>query len=87
MSIKAGDYLSEASLEAETERSSAVLRNQGFYIFNKNYFFFEADTLSKPGYAKLNLTVNEYTRNETEKDAYPIRKFFFNSFLTHKKIN
>ena len=86
MSVKAGDYLSEASLEAETERSSAVLRNQGFYTFNKNYFFFEADTLSKPGYAKLNLTVNEYTRNETEKDAYPIRKFFFNDVtITYPK--
>ena len=86
MSIKAGDFLSEASLEAETERSSAVMRNQGFYTFNKNYYFFEADTLSKPGFAKLNLTVNEYTRNETEKEAAPIRKFFFNDVtITYPK--
>ena len=77
LSVKVGDYLSEAALEAETERSSAVLRNKGFYTFNKNYYFFEADTISKPGSALLHLTINEYTRNESEKDASPIRKFFF----------
>ena len=78
MTVKVGDYLSEAALEAETERSSAVLRNQGFYTFNKNYYFFEADTLSFPDSAVLSLTINEYTRNETPNDAEPIRKFFFN---------
>ena len=78
MTVQVGDYLSEATLEAETERYSSVLRNQGFYTFNKNYFFFEADTLSCPNYALLKLTVNEYTRNETAKEAEPIRKFYFN---------
>ena len=78
LSIKPGDYLSESALQAETERSSQVLRNQGYYSFNKNYYFFEADTLTIPGSALLNLTVNEYTRNETPKDAQPIRKFYIN---------
>ena len=78
LSIKPGDNLSESSLQAETERSSQVLRNQGYYSFNKNYYFFEADTLTIPGSALLNLTVNEYTRNETPKDAQPIRKFYIN---------
>ena len=78
LSVKPGDYLSESSLQAETERSSQVLRNQGYYSFNKNYYFFEADTLTIPGSALLNLTVNEYTRNETPKDAQPIRKFYIN---------
>lgn len=78
MSVKVGDYLSEASLEAETDRSSTELRNQGFYTFNKNFYFFEADTLSCPDSAILLLTVNEYTRNESAKEAEPIRKFFFN---------
>lgn len=78
LSIKVGDYLSEASLQTETERSSAVLRNRGFYNFNKNYYFFEADTLSVPDSALLQLTINEYTRNETPKDAQPIRKYYIN---------
>ncbi len=77
MSIKPGDYLSETLLEAETMRSSAAMRNKGFYSFNKNYYFFEADTLSCPDSALLHLTINEYTRNESPKDAEPIRRFYF----------
>ena len=78
LSIKAGDFLSESTLQAETERSCAVLRNQGFYNFSKNYYFFEADTLDVKDSALLQLTINEYTRNETAKDAQPIRKFYIN---------
>ena len=86
MSVKVGDYLSESSLEAETERFSSVMRNQGFYTFSKNYFFFEADTLACPDSALLYLTIKEYTRNETAKDAAPIRKFFFNDVnITYPK--
>ena len=76
--VQKGDFLAESSLEAETERSSSILRNQGFYDFSKNNYFFEADTLKVPGYAILDLTVNEYTRNESPKEAEPIRRFFIN---------
>lgn len=78
LSVKVGDYLSEATLQTETERSSAFLRNEGFYNFSKNYYFFEADTLTVKDSALLQLTINEYTRNETPKDAQPIRKFYIN---------
>lgn len=77
MSVKVGDFLSESALESETVRSSSALRNEGFYSFNKNYYFFEADTLTCPDSAILHLTINEYTRNETPKEAQPIRKFYF----------
>ncbi len=86
MTVKVGDFLSESALEAETERSSADMRNKGFYTFNKNYYFFEADTLTCPDSALLHLTVNEYTRNETAKEAEPIRKFYFNDVsITYPK--
>ena len=76
MTVKPGDFLSESSLESETDRYASILRNQGFYSFNKNHFFFEADTLSYPGSAVLKMQVNEYTRNETPKDSEPIRKYY-----------
>ena len=79
MTVKPGDYLSESSLEVETERFATMLRNQGYYTFNKNYFFFEADTLTYPGSAILKLQVNEYTRNETPRDADPIRRFYIDN--------
>ena len=79
MTIKPGCFLSESALEKETVRSSSSMRDAGYYSFSKNHYFFEADTLSVPGSALLQLTINEYTRNQTPLDAEPIRKFYFDS--------
>lgn len=71
-----GAYLSEKSLEAESSRSVALLRNKGYFSLNKNNYSFEADTLAD-GSATLVYRVREYTRNETPDAAVPIRKFYF----------
>lgn len=76
LSLRVGDYLSEASLETESELSGSAMRNEGFFDFSKNNFFFEADTLSVPDVAALKVTINEYTRNENPRDASPIRRFY-----------
>ena len=76
LSLRVGDYLSEASLETESELSGSAMRNEGFFDFSKNNFFFEADTLSVPDVASLKVTINEYTRNENPRDASPIRRFY-----------
>ncbi len=76
MTVKRGDYLSEMALEKETDIVSAKMKNLGYFDFSKNNFFFEADTLSIPGKALLEMKINEYTRNEQPKDAKPIRKFY-----------
>ena len=78
MMIKPGSWLSESLLEEETARSAAKLRNEGFYGFNKNYYFFEADTLACRDSAILNLTVENYTRNESPSEAKPHNKFRIN---------
>lgn len=75
--IRQGDYLSEAALEAEIARSSAAMRSLGYYGFSKNYYSFEADTLTKPGFAILEMKVNNYTRNESPEDAVTFRKYTF----------
>lgn len=86
VTIHRGYYLSEAALEKETVRAGTYLRNRGYYSFNKNYFFFEADTTSCPDSALLDVTINEYTRNESAKDAVPFRKFRFNNVtVSHPK--
>ena len=75
--VKAGDFLSESALEAETVRAASVLRDKGWYTFNKNYFFCEADTLGSLGKARLIVSLNEYTRNEAPKEAAPFQKYSF----------
>ena len=77
VTVRPGDWLSEEALEAETVRSSAYLRNQGYYTFNKNYYFFEADTLKDPALASLEMRIAEYTRNESPDMARELKKFHF----------
>ena len=61
--LRKGSVLSERRLDAEGERLSSILRNEGYYNFNKNYFFFEADTSAMDGTAKLYVTLNNHTRS------------------------
>ena len=86
MTVVRGSMLSEQALEKESERSSKYLRNCGFYGFSKNYYYFEADTLTSPDSAILEMSIRNYTRNETEKDARPIEKFHIGEVnISHPK--
>lgn len=76
--VKKGQFLSESLLEEESRRSATYFRKHGYYSLTKNNYFFSADTLTNPGEAFLEYRINEYTRNETAKDAVPFRKFYFN---------
>ena len=69
ISVKVGDYLSEAALEAECARSVAYLHTKGYYSINANYYSFEADTLSGPDNTILEMRLNEYTRNQTQAEG------------------
>ncbi len=75
--VKVGDILSENSLTNESQRVEFYLKNQGYYGFSKNYFFFEADTLKGDGKASLDIAIKDYTRNEQPKDARPHKKYTF----------
>jgi len=73
--LRKGDYLSEQALENESERLAELFRNNGYYGFSKNYFYYYADTVSTPGSADLLVKIEDFTRNETEAAAKPHRKF------------
>lgn len=73
--IKEGDFLSEEDLEQESERLASLFRNNGYYGFSKNYFYYYADTVEQPGKADLLVRIEEFTRNETVAAARPHRKY------------
>ena len=73
VTVKPGDFLAEKSLEAETVRGASVFRDLGYYDFNKNHYFFEADTLTDR--TTLYYRIKGYTRNESAANDAPIRKF------------
>lgn len=70
-----GRYLSENMLEKESERLTSIIRENGYFTFNKNFFHFEADTSSGNGTADLHIYIRDYTRNETSEDSRPHSRF------------
>ncbi|MBQ9462959.1 MAG: BamA/TamA family outer membrane protein [Bacteroidales bacterium] len=71
--VKQGGWLSEQALETESARSAAYLRNKGYYNLTKFNYFFEADTLGPR--TILTYEIRNYTRNEPEVNAEPLRKY------------
>ncbi len=63
--VRKGTWLSEQALDAEAERSSAYMRNHGYYGWSKALFSYEADTLTRPGKTLLTVSVaNPVSRRE-----------------------
>lgn len=75
--ISIGDPLSQKALETESERLAQLFRNNGYWGFSKNYFFYYADTTSFPNEAVMWTRIEEYTHNETPAAARPHRKYNF----------
>lgn len=65
ITIHPGDFLSEALVDRESDRSARYLRNAGYYGFNKNYYSFEADTVKVPHEACLKMILSERARGAT----------------------
>ena len=76
VSVRPGDYLNDDILEQESVRGAEHFRRLGYYSFNKNHYFFEADTLGDSNI--LYYRIKEYTRNEPESASEPLRKYYFN---------
>lgn len=84
VTVRTGDYLSEAALEDESVRSAAYFRNLGYYDFGKGNYFFEADTLGSRNI--LHYSIKGHTRNEPEENDLPIEKYTLGSVsITHSK--
>ena len=73
--LKKGLFLSEEALDKEADRSASYLRTLGYYGFNKNFYTFEADTLSGNGQAKLKVSIRDYARGDRPESAAQHRKF------------
>lgn len=73
--IHRGDPLSEVSLEKESERIAQYFRDNGYWGFSKNYFFFYADTSTVRDTADLIVAIENFTRNESEEAARPHRRY------------
>jgi outer membrane protein assembly factor BamA len=63
--LKHGDNFSVITLDAERERLSTLLRNNGYYNFRSDFITFRADTLQRPGWVSLQVVPTKGLPAET----------------------
>ncbi len=73
--VNEGDRLAESVLELESQRMASIYRDNGYYGFSKNYFFFFADTTATPDSSLLWVEIRDYTRNESPSAARPHTRY------------
>lgn len=75
VTVSVGDILSQEALDKESERLASLFRNNGYFGFTKNYFFYYADTNKVSGHCDLSVRMEDYTRNEAPSAAKPHRQY------------
>jgi len=76
--IKSGMLFDRDILDAERERISSLLRNRGFYQFNKEYLKYEADSALNNNTVNINLMLGLFPKisPEGEKQYVPFKKYY-----------
>lgn len=79
--IRVGDKLDVSLLEAERERLTTMLRNRGYYTFNKELITFNADTTAGSMDVELTMTVSQpeggNVKGEEIPEKYVVRNVVF----------
>lgn len=78
--IRKGDRLDVTLLEAERERLATILRNRGYYTFNKELITFNADTTEGSLDVELTMTVEAPRSRNPEQltpEQYIVRKVIY----------
>ena len=68
-------------LDAERTRLNRLLRNNGYYLFNKDFIRFEADTTLGHNQVALSLVIDDY-RTGQQTTRTPHRQFYVKSVAT-----
>ena len=68
--IHQGSPFSVSDLEAERERLSNMLRNMGYYYYQKDYIVYTADSVSRPGRVILHISPSADVPEEANRKWY-----------------
>lgn len=72
--LKTGDRWEAANLRLERERIEGVLRNNGFYYFNREYVTYNLDTTTTPQVVNIKVIVNQPS------DTSQHQRYWLNNF-------
>lgn len=82
-----GGFLSATRLESEQKRITSLLRNKGYYNFNKSYVTFEADTSNKENVHITTKIANYSVRIDEQVKIVPHPVFRINHIYIYTNYN
>jgi hypothetical protein len=74
-------------LDAERERISTLLRNRGYYTFNKDYIYYDADSSSHFVDLDLKLSQSREILPDGKFKEVPHKKYYFNKVYVYLDYN
>ncbi|MDR3339598.1 MAG: outer membrane protein assembly factor [Candidatus Symbiothrix sp.] len=79
--VKEGILFDRNMLDAERERISNILRNRGYYAFNKDYIYYDADSALNSASVDLTLKMDslEKLSPDGKINKLPHRKYYLNN--------
>jgi len=84
--LKKGERFSIVSLKNERDRIENVLRNNGYYFFNREYVTFDLDTASKQNTVNIKITINQ-PNDTTEHEQYRINNIYIVSDYAAERLS
>jgi hypothetical protein len=90
--VKRGMLFDRNILDAERDRISALLRNRGYYAFNKYYITYDADSALNSAAVNLTLKINTDSSRQAELNSVlaPSQKYLFDRvymYLDYDPLN
>ncbi len=79
--IKKNDIYNAYILDNERDRITKMLKNNGFYLFGKNFIRYEADSTAKSKRVNLKVIVDPFRMSGNLKDStlYPHHQYYINN--------
>lgn len=81
-----GDPFSIVNLKSERDRIESVLRNSGFYFFNREYVTFDLDSATKNNTVTIKITINQPS-DTSEHQQYRINNIYIISDYSAELLN
>lgn len=71
--LRSGDRFQIVGLKAEQQRIETDLKNSGFFLFTKDFIFFDLDSSTSPYVININIRINQVN------DSTPHQQFWINN--------
>lgn len=84
--LRKGERFDIVNLKSERDRIESILRNSGYYFFNREYVTFDLDSVSKKKEVNIKITINQPS-DSTEHEQFYINDIYVVTDYSTERLN